>query len=232
MLTCPYELYFEVPLVILVVYHIDSDISEDEHCEIWSSEDNVGDDEIIDESIPLPVENLGFESPSNQSVSLSKWILYFLMLMQTKFKLSGTVISFFLKFFIVFLSILGKISKQAADISGLLPPSLYSARLLENQAQYVRYVVCKRCHKIYYLRDCLEGTVPQHSRCCDFIQFPNHTQHRMRSPCGSLLLKTVELAGGRTHFYPFMTYCYLNVDVSLQMLQIFVNCGGGGWNAQ
>lgn len=40
----------------------------------------------------------------------------------------------------------------------------------------------------------------------------------MRKPCGSLLLKTVELAGGHTYFYPFMTYCYLNLDISLQML--------------
>jgi hypothetical protein len=37
----------------------------------------------------------------------------------------------------------------------------------------------------------------------------------MRLPCGSLLLKTVELAA---HFYPFVTYCYLGLDVSLQVL--------------
>ena len=42
----------------------------------------------------------------------------------------------------------------------------------------------------------------------------------MRLPCGSLLLKSVEIAGGRTQFYPFMTYCYLGVDVNLQ---IFLN---------
>lgn len=38
----------------------------------------------------------------------------------------------------------------------------------------------------------------------------------MRNPCGTLLLKTVELSTGRTYFYPFLTYCYLNIDISLQ----------------
>ena len=54
----------------------------------------------------------------------------------------------------------------------------------------------------------------------------------MRRPCGTLLLKIVEMASGRTYFYPFLTYCYVNLDVSLHsfldrpdFLIIFVNNG-------
>lgn len=204
--------YNSLAMIIMIGVFVCSDISEDEHYDIWSNEDNIDDD-----SIPQPVESVESESPSSQSIALSKWILYFLMLMQAKFKLSDVVVSFFLKFFTVFLSILGKLSKQPADIASLLPSSLYSAKR-ENQVHYVRYVVCKKCHKVYYLKDCLQGTGPQRSKCCSFIRFPNHSQRRMRSPCGSVILKTVELAGGHTHFYPFLTYCYLSVEVSLQIL--------------
>ena len=31
-----------------------------------------------------------------------------------------------------------------------------------------------------------------------------------------VLLKTVELASGRTYFYPQLTYCYVGLEVSLQ----------------
>ena len=40
----------------------------------------------------------------------------------------------------------------------------------------------------------------------------------MQTQCGTLLLKTVELASGRKVFYPFMTYCYLGLQASLQTL--------------
>jgi hypothetical protein len=40
----------------------------------------------------------------------------------------------------------------------------------------------------------------------------------MRSPCGTLLLKSVELASRKTYLYPFLMYCYLGLDVSLQSM--------------
>ena len=41
---------------------------------------------------------------------------------------------------------------------------------------------------------------------------------RSRQRCKGILLKTVELASKRTIYYPLMTYCYLNLEVSLQSL--------------
>ena len=51
-----------------------------------------------------------------------------------------------------------------------------------------------------------------------FLPFPLHPHHSMRGSCGALLLKTVELAGGRTYLYPFLSYCYIGLDQSLQLL--------------
>ena len=36
--------------------------------------------------------------------------------------------------------------------------------------------------------------------------------------CGTVLLKTVELACEKTYLYPQLTYCYLGLEVSLQRL--------------
>ena len=40
----------------------------------------------------------------------------------------------------------------------------------------------------------------------------------MRRPCGTVLLKSVELASGAKYLYPRLTYCYLGLEVSLQSL--------------
>ena len=88
---------------------------------------------------------------------------------------------------------------------------------LGDRVKFVRYVVCKKCHKLYYVSDCIEGTTKK-SKKCSFQRFPEHSMRHMRLPCDSLLLKTVEMAGGRTILYPFVTYCYLNLDTSMQML--------------
>ena len=48
---------------------------------MWSSEE----DDTADESIPLPLDGVNFESPSSQSIAPSKWMLRFPMLAQAKF---------------------------------------------------------------------------------------------------------------------------------------------------
>lgn len=135
-----------------------SDVAEESY-EIWHTDENF--DEMlsgIDQLSPLPVETVQIEPLSSQSRVLSKWILHFLMLMQAKYKLSDLVISSFLKFFSVLLTILGSFSNISADIAKLLPSSLYSAKSLDNQIKYKRYVACRSCHKLYSFQDCIEGS--------------------------------------------------------------------------
>ena len=61
--------------------------------------------------------------------------------------------------------------------------------------------------------NCLEW----YNSCC-FQRFPFHPHCHMRKPCETLLLRSVELANGHLHLYPFLTYCYLSLEVSLQSL--------------
>ena len=143
-----------------------------------------------------------FEATHHESHSLSMWLTHFLMFMQAVFRLSDTVIPYFIRFLRVFFSVLGRSCKIAAEIAEYLPSSLYKAVIYENRLIFRKYVICKRCHRIYYFSDC--------------VKFPCHPQQRMRVPCGSLLQKSVELANGAVYLYPQLTYCYLSLEVSLQ----------------
>ena len=117
--------------------------------------------------------------------------------MQAIFKLSDSVLSFFLRFIRVFLTVLGQFSQVVQEVTQALPSSLHVARNSGKVLNFHRYVVCRKCHRICFFRDCIDGAgVSQRSKTCQYVAFPLHPHLRMRSPCGTLLLKTVELAVG------------------------------------
>lgn len=183
-----------------------------EHEDIIEDTDNVTD--------PMPLEGLNEDQGTKQSKVLAIWIFHFLMSLQVKFKLSQVVVSLIMKFLVTLFTLLGSGSKLIADIAKNFPSSLHTAWSLRGEVKFTRFVVCRKCHKLSYFNDSVIniGGTNQRSKTCSFQKFPNHPQHRRRLQCGSLLLKTVELAGGRKYLYPYMTYCYLNLDVSLQLL--------------
>ena len=156
-------------------------------------------------------------SETVESHALARWIILFLMFIQTTHKLSNSVVSVLLKFFRVLLAVLGHCSTVAMNVSLSLPSSLYMTSRVGNELSFQRYVVCRKCHKIYHVKECLDSA-NQTVKACSFIAFPTHPYRSMRQSCGTLLLKTVELANGRTYFYPFLTYCYVGLDQSLQHL--------------
>lgn len=102
-----------------------------------------------------------------------------------------------IKFFIIYFGILGKFSNLCKKISKQLSPSVYKA-MKENQCNvsFKRYVICKKCHKIYYYIEGLGSY--QRSRHCDCNPFG-------KKICGGLLLKTVELSTGKRLLCPYFT---------------------------
>ena len=104
-------------------------------------------------------------------------------------------------------------------VSMSLPSSLYIASRVENESKLSEICcvsqmpnVCR--HKIYRMKECLDSC-NQTVKACSFIAYPTHPYRSMRQSCGTLLLKTVELANGRIYFYPFLTYCNVGLDQSL-----------------
>lgn len=136
--------------------------------------------------------------------------------LQGVYKLSDKVISLLISFFHILFGILGRFSPVCKDISNLLPKSLYAMLKFTGSAavKHKCYVVCRKCHQIYHFRDCL--VLSFGSKRCTYQAFPYHPQHIMRQPCNTLLLKTVELASGKSIAYPFMTYCYLSIVSSME----------------
>lgn len=195
--------------------YAESEPSEDV-CELWNEQESVhellseSDEEAPDIQVP-PIQG--------QSKALAAWLIRFLFCIQAVFHVSDTALSFCIKFFKVFFSVLGRFCKVSTEIAECLPRSIYAAKLGINQLQFQKYVVCKKCHRIYLFSQCIQGPkTARTSKLCTFTQFPRHPQERMRRPCGTILLKSVELASGAIHLYPRLTYCYLSLEVSLQSL--------------
>ena len=110
-----------------------SDIEED-YTEIWSDveEDGILSDLHANPSDTALTTDSTLSSEKVESQALAKWIILFLMFIQTTYKLSNTLISVLLKFFHIFLSVLGHYSTVAMSILQCLPSSLYMANKVGN----------------------------------------------------------------------------------------------------
>lgn len=78
-------------------------------------------------------------------------------------------------------------------------------------------MVCRKCFSIYRYDECVLNVEGQTTSAkCSYVEFPNHTQHGRRKPCGEFLLKHVTLLDGTTKLYPYKSYCYKSIQESLQ----------------
>ena len=98
------------------------------------------------------------------------------------------------------------------------------------------FMVCRKCYQtydfqvtmhVYDFQDCIEiCDTLRSSKNCSYQRFPTHPHVRGQAQCGSTLLKTIELISGRKVLYPFLMYCYLSLEISIQPLLLsasFVN---------
>ncbi len=100
-------------------------------------------------------------------------------------------------------------------ITQCLPKSLYSFRSTFALRKIHKYVVCSKCSVVYTYADSKDNNS---SKLCSFVRFPNHPHRQKRLACGAPLLKTVELASQKRILYPYLTYCYISIQESLQKL--------------
>lgn len=138
----------------------------------------------------------------------------FLLQVHSLFRLPDKVIAFFFKFLKAFFKVVGQSCSLCAGIAKTLPSSLYKAKnTFMTKPNIRRYVVCRKCHTLYYMKDIVVtlGSV-QSGKNCSFQKFPHHPQSKHQKSCGLPLVKTVELAGGKRVLYPHMVYCYLGVE--------------------
>ena len=201
-----------------------------EDCEVWSHND---DDNVEIEDLVLPTESDEHNEPpsiveessttDSQSYSLIVWLTTFIIHLQAHFRLSDRVVCAILAFFGVFFKVLGRLAPGSIlfHLARNFPCTLHqlNTHYLMKTKQFQRYVVCRKCHRTYFFHHCIEkrGRL-QLSKQCSYKPFPNHPHSSRRGCCNTLLLKTVELSSGKSILYPFLSYCYLGLQTSLQSL--------------
>ena len=173
---------------------------------------------VIDESDPE--DEISLANVSITASVLARWLVQFLLHLQCVYRLSNAALSSIFRFITTFLCVLGRFSELCNDLARAFPRSLYIAKQkFCDKLKVKRYVVCRKCHKLFHFQQCIEkiGRI-QKSKVCSFKCYPFHPQRRMRAPCNVTLLKSVTLSSGKHIFYPYLTYCYLGINVSLQQL--------------
>ena len=185
--------------------------------EVWSESEEEINDDVSENDEPLGNEN--GESPASVQRVLCDWLVKFLVHVQVVFHISDVVMGSILKFLAAFLTILGKCTPQCAELSTLFPPSIMKLKSytgIQHLSKLKKYVVCCKCHQTYEFKKCFQGAgASLRSKSCTYREFLNHPHLRMRMPCGTPLLKSVELSGGRKVLYPFLTYCFMGINLSL-----------------
>ncbi|KAK2555747.1 hypothetical protein P5673_022327, partial [Acropora cervicornis] len=123
------------------------------------------------------------------------WLVYFVLVWQYKNYISDNAIEEVLKFVQQFLFCIGQLINDHTDLflvlATNLPTTLYSARkmLKIDRDNFIQYVVCPRCTKLYLMDDIVVNDCRQtFARTCEHVAFP---QSRRPRTCGSQLAQKV-----------------------------------------
>lgn len=212
--------------IVITIYYIgESAVSDTE--EVWDDSDN---SDNVDEDTCTVTEHCSALKLSQEKcapheresiTALLYWIIGFIINFQARYYIPDTAINVLIKFLLVFLKVLGRFSPFVGNVVKNFPTS-YHEMLKKcdgnNCKSFIKFVVCQKCHKLYYFDQCITVTGSQStSKTCSYVAFPNHPQTSRRKQCGCLLLKSVERKSKR-FLYPFKVYCYKSLQESLQTL--------------
>ena len=138
--------------------------------------------------------------------ALLKLYTFFLLTLQTLFRLSDTAINVLLAVCQLFLNLSFQSFQQHAACS-------YRA----SGGTFIQDVCCPSCHSLYQWKECIIHLPDNQlvSKHCSFQRFPNHPQHQHRHGCGQSLMK-IKSSKGKQSLYPRLIYCYKSVIASLQ----------------
>lgn len=184
------------------------DADNNSDVEIWDGDDflDTNDEECPDS--PLA------SNTHVQERDLVNWMVIFLLRLQAKFYIPAAALQCLIKFFYVFLSVIGQSSSYVAHMASFFPKSLYE---LHKQYQLVskfkKMVVCSKCYSVYDRSECVEniGSLSKSRTCV-------HRLHKNSPMCNKVLLKTIQLSSGKKLLRPFKIYCYRSLKSSLQKL--------------
>ena len=144
-----------------------------------------------------------------------------MFLWQSMFRISQAAVTVLLRFLKFFFNLIGlPQSVSLKELCNAIPLTTLTAEKyigLSND-DIVKFVVCPKCHSLYYLKDCIVfESGKEQSLKCQYIQYPNHTKASRRKQCGTVLLKKVK-SKGKISLQPLIVFPYLPLRISLQRL--------------
>jgi hypothetical protein len=185
--------------------------------EVWDDDDDVL-QEFSGKAPPLPEED-DASLHSSPHHTLVMWYTGFLLLLQARHYISDAAMNLILKFMNIFFRVLSRFSSFLAPIASNIPSYTYQLRQTSRKVNFKRYVVCPRCHGLYFYQDCITKCGSRlSSKTSPFVEFPNHTQRQHRTPCGHILLRSVVFLSGKQ---PFTHLKYTHTPVFSQLYKIY-----------
>jgi hypothetical protein len=171
------------------------------------------------ESIDSDYENVAQSVPDNTTEaerSAAQLYIFFILMLQTLFRISDAALNVLLSFFMLFLRKIAQLfhCEKLEDFAVKLPQTVRGARSLttDSRNNFTRYACCPRCSSIYeWIPD---TTVSSDS--CENVAFPDHPQAHHRQACGKKLYKKVKTITGETKYRPISVYCYKSLIESLR----------------
>ena len=147
--------------------------TEDCDSEVWNEDCVIEDDFVIEDDLVRP------ESPPLNEIdnedgthkNLNAWLVKFLSHFQSLFHLSDKAMEYLIKFLAAFLLILGRFAPICLKVADQFPQSLHQF-YKGVQPTFMKYVTCRRCHRIYSMANCIEG----------------HGIHQRGKECGNFLV--------------------------------------------
>ena len=207
----PVTKFYASIISLVMILPLWSITNADEEREIWNSgteSDGQTDSEEGPESQPLE------DADNKKERALGTWLSIIILSLHFKYHLTERLTNKLFQLLHIFLTVVGRFSSFCATIASSLPQNLHQAYKSSDigKERFKRFVVSRKCHQVYYLRECIElmGTIRQ-SKLCSYKGLEKHT-------CDTILLKTVELSTGKTVFIPHLSYCYIDLKTSLQFL--------------
>ena len=150
------------------------------------------------------------------------WLYLFIALWRKKFNIADRAVELLVKCLALFVKVYSGEELNNSDrnkFSEKVPSSLYLLRktLSYNQQGFRKYVVCMKCHSLYYYENCTESFAGQQfSKKCIFLRFPNHTSKHLPKECSQVLLKYFKSTSGKQLFMSFKTYRYRSIQELIQ----------------
>lgn len=165
--------------------------------------------------------------PDPNKLFLLQWLCIFIALWQSYFNISDSAIEMLIKFLKAFLTVLSEHFDVVTGIAVLMPSSLYMFDEFlgrSKQQNFVKYVVCIKCFKLYHLDQChyfMRGE--KTAKKCNNILFPNHPKKQFQKKCGQPLLRKISSRSGKECLLPYKVYCYMPLKNNLERLLKYPN---------